>query len=178
MQVVITSRHAEISENTREYGQKKIEHLSHIIAGITEVHLIIEKGKRGFEVELNLYVPHHRINVRDKASKVEPALDAAAKKAERRLRKLKTRIEKSFKNKAPMAISSPEVIDQFPKLIKVEDFTVKTLSDREATLQMRASTLNFLAYRGSEDKRLKIVYRRDDGNLGLLELEGEKETRG
>ena len=55
---------------------------------------------------------------------------------------------------------------------------MKTLSDREATLRMRASTLNFLVYRGSEDKLLKIVYRKGDGNLGLLELEGEKEVRG
>jgi len=178
VQVTITSRHAEVSENAREYGRKKIEHFSQITAEITEVHLVIEKEKRGFEVELNLYVPHHRINVRAKAAEVEPALDAAVKKAERRLRKLKTKIEKSFKNRTPQAVSSPEVIDQFPKLIKDADFTVKTLSDREATLRMRASTLNFLVYRGSEDKLLKIVYRKGDGNLGLLELEGEKEVRG
>ncbi len=170
MQVTITSRHAEISEQTRDYGRKKIEHFSQIVSEITEVHLVIEKEKRGFLAEVNLLVPRHPINVRARAPEAAPAIDAVAKKAERRLRKLKTRIEKSRKQ-APLPEPSPEAIEEVPKLIREEGFLVKTLTEREASLRMRGSNLNFLIYREPGDRRLKVIYRRRDGNLGLIELE-------
>jgi putative sigma-54 modulation protein len=55
------------------------------------------------------------------------------------------------------------------KIIKSEWFAIKPMSTEEALLQMDSSDLEFLVFQNSETEKVNVVYRRGDGNVGLIE---------
>lgn len=172
MHISITTRHAGISEEVKNYARQKLDKMGSIWVGDAAVHLIIDSERSGFTAEINLHTGHSRINCRARNREVQAAVDKAVRKAEKCLRKLKDKYDKRRKKMDRISPPHPAAIPaDIPRLIKVDDFVVKTLNEREASLHMRASTLNFLIYRDSASNKLSVVYRRQDGNLGLIELE-------
>ena len=120
---------------------------------------------------MNLHAGHSQINCHARNRVVQAAIDKVVQKTEKRLKKLKEKHEKRRKKMTRVAPPPEEIPEDIPRLIKIENFIVKTLSEREASLHMRASTLNFLLYRGEGNDKLSIIYRRQDGDLGLIELD-------
>ena len=57
---------------------------------------------------------------------------------------------------------------QFPKIIGKETKPLKILTLNEAIMKMELSGDQFLVFRGEEDRKLKVIYRRTDGNYGLI----------
>ena len=57
------------------------------------------------------------------------------------------------------------------KIISREKHPLKTLTDGEALMKMDLSGDHFLIYRSEESQRLKVMYRRDDGDFGVIEAE-------
>ncbi len=171
MHISIAARHAGIDEDVKNYARRKLEKLGQIWTGEAAANLIIDSEKSGFSVELNLHTGHSQINCHARNRVVRTAVDKAVRKTEKRLKKLKDKHEKQRKKLARLSPPPEEIPDDIPRLIKIEEFIVKTLNEREASLHMRASTLNFLLYRGGESGKLSIIYRRQDGDLGLIELD-------
>ena len=58
-----------------------------------------------------------------------------------------------------------------PKVIGMETRVLKILTTEEAMMKMDLSGDKFLVYRGEEDRKLKVIYRRDDGNYGIIQTE-------
>ncbi len=171
MYISITARHAGIDDDVKNYARQKLEKLGQIWTGEATTNLIIDSEKSGFSVELNFHAGHSQINSHARNRVVRTAVDKAVRKTEKRLKKLKEKHEKRRKKQARLSPPPREIPDDIPRLIKVDEFIVKTLDEREASIHMRASNLNFLLYRGGESGKLSIIYRRQDGNLGLIELD-------
>ena len=74
-----------------------------------------------------------------------------------------------FENVAPLSIEEDEAEDEKPRIIRRKRFELKPMSAEEAILQMDLLGHNFFIYQDAESDEIAIVYKRKDGNYGLIE---------
>ena len=170
MAITITARHASIGEDIKQYARYNLEQLAEMIGGDISAHMIIDAEKKAYQAEINLQAGHRQINCKSRNRDIQAAVIQVVKKCEKRCKKFKGKKERRRKIKEPVPYSPEDFPREIPRLIKEKDFRAKSLTEREASLQMRGSTMNFLVYRGEESGKLSIIFRRRDGNLGLIEL--------
>ncbi len=60
---------------------------------------------------------------------------------------------------------------EFHKVVSAEKMAVRMFTQEEAIMKMELSGESFLVYKGEEDQKLKVIYRREDGNFGVIEVE-------
>ena len=102
------------------------------------------------------------------------AIDLVIDKLEGQIRKYKTRLNRKSKdNKLAFNLASIEPLDDEEEdvLVKTKTITPKPMDMEEAIMQMELIGHSFFVYRDTETDAISIVYRRNDGNYGLIETE-------
>ena len=97
-------------------------------------------------------------------------------KIERQIRKNKTKIAKKHREKVPVGQVftdefEAEAIEQVPetKVVRTKHVSLKPMDVEEAILQMELLGHDFFIYTDAEDATTNVLYRREDGELGLIE---------
>jgi len=170
MQTTITVRHGDVDAEMKEHARELLERCERIWPKTTDAHMIIQAEKRGYAVEVNLNTGAAPISLRARDRSLRAAIDLVAEKVCRQLEKIKERAGDRRKRIVPDPAAPIELAGDVPRLVREDDFEIKTLTEREASLHMRASSLSFLVYRDAESKGVCIIYRKHDGNLGLIEI--------
>jgi putative sigma-54 modulation protein len=104
------------------------------------------------------------------------AIDQALAKIERQIHRHRTKLGKRIKEDA-FAVQEPEYIEEevaeeaAPKVVKRKTFPVRPMSVDDAIIQMEMLGHDFFAFVNIETERTNVLYRRKDGDLGLLEPE-------
>ncbi|MDP8213947.1 MAG: ribosome-associated translation inhibitor RaiA [Candidatus Euphemobacter frigidus] len=171
MPVIITARHASITDEIKNYARQKLESIEYMWDRAAAAHLVIEVEKKGYFLEINLQAGHHQINCRARARNIQSAVNQVVNKLEKQLKKSKNKSSRRRKEKVRIPYSPEDFPKDIPRLIKVSNFEIERLGEREASLRMRESSRHFLVYRSIESGRLSIIFRREDGDLGLLEID-------
>ena len=102
------------------------------------------------------------------------AIDLVIDKLEGQIRKYKTRLNRKSKdNKLAFNLASIEPLDDEEEdvLVKTKTITPKPMDMEEAIMQMELIGHSFFVYRDTETDAISIVYRRNDGDYGLIETE-------
>jgi putative sigma-54 modulation protein len=181
MQINITGRHLEITNALREYVTTKIEKLGKYLH-IVEAHIILSVEKYRHTAEVTLQAKRTKIHGQEETGDMYQAIDSVIDKIEKQIKKRKGKItshksKKPPKNLGKVAQSISESV-QFeseeeptfsPRVIRTEKFAVKPMSLEEATLQMGLSQDGFLVFLNHETNQINVLYRRNDGNYGLIE---------
>jgi putative sigma-54 modulation protein len=105
------------------------------------------------------------------------AIDAVVDKIERQLRRYKERIKdhkpapETLERQVRKSIVEAESIEQRqpPVVIKTKTFSIKPMSVDEAVMQMDLLHKDFLVYTDATTNTINVIYRRKDGNYGLIE---------
>ncbi len=113
-----------------------------------------------------------RGEVKDK--ELYTAIDLVLDKLERQIRKNKTRMKRNNK-KSPITDFivdlEPESIEpDETKIVKRKTIEMKPMSEEEAILQMNLLDHNFYIFKNSDSDEVAVLYQRQDGNYGIIEL--------
>ena len=103
------------------------------------------------------------------------SIDAVIDKLERQIRKNKTKLGRRIHQEAfvPDNFQIDEQIEEENsfKIMKSKRFAIKPMDVEEAILQMNLLGHNFFVFSNSETEEVNVVYKRKDGNYGLIEPE-------
>ena len=101
------------------------------------------------------------------------SIDKAVDKLERQINKHKTKLEKRVRGGKLLFenITSAEDNDESPKVVRTKRFAMKPMPVEEAILQMELLGHSFFVFSNSNTEEVNVVYRRKDGNYGLIEPE-------
>ncbi len=183
MEVTVSGRHTTVSESLRQVTVEKIGRLDRYLAGMdrAEVHFWEEKNPRIGDKELcEVTMEGHGHHVRCKVAAPDSftAVDLAVEKLERQLRKLKTKVKKREQAHTKIEVADdlvPESLlhdDDHPepiyKIVKSKSFSLSTMHPPEAALQMDLLNHDFYLFVNAETQQAAVVYRRDDGDIGLI----------
>ena len=177
MNINIKSRNLEVTTAIREYLEKKLTKLEKLIdADEALVTLSVTKERRRVEVTIPL---KNGIILRgeEEGYDMYASIDSVAEKLESQIRRYKTRLSRKGHGTArgaefnAMASQPPAEEEEAELPVKVKRFPVKPIPVEEAIMQMNLLGHNFFVFQNADTGNVNVVYRRNDGDFGLLEPE-------
>jgi putative sigma-54 modulation protein len=177
MQVNITFRHLESTEALKSHARGKVEHIQRYIDRPSEAHVVLYVENLEHKADINLKAGPFLLRGRAKSNDMYASIDAAAERIERQLKKHKEKL-KNHKvveraNGQRAVDIRHEVLDvaraPSDRVVKSSTFQAKPMSLDEAVLQLDLLNSQFFVFQNAKDHTINVVYRRDDGNLGLIE---------
>lgn len=180
MELVIKSRNGKMTERQRGYIEEKLTKLDRFLDKDSKVTIeIASENHRSqgevFRAQATL-VADHGILVRaeEQASDLFRAIDDVQNKLQRQLTRYKdrhwkrgkVRRDESFVSE-PVAVTADDE-DAIPQLVRTKEFALKPMFVDDAVEQMELLGHTFFVFRDAETERTSVVYRRTDGNYGLI----------
>jgi len=190
MQIQITSTSITLTDSQKDYINEKIEHLSKYEDRISDEATIIKvdvekrkvrSGDQRITTQITMYVPHAVIRAEVHGQNVDETVDLAIEKLKKQIETYKTKKHRRDKGGKLMPESTLEAatksgvtemdIEQIVKRKKLQD--VEPLREDEAVEQMNLLGHDFYAFVNSDTNLFSVVYKRQDGDYGLIELENK-----
>jgi len=185
VEITVSSRHTEVSEALRAATVDKIGRLSRFLDGMdrADVHFSEERNPRITDKEIcEVTLEGHGHHIRCKVSAPDGfgAVDRAVEKLEHQLHKLKTKLVRRHHAGAsrPSTVEGngpePDGEEQGEglRIVKTKRFAIKPMTPQEAALQMDLLGHGFFFFTNSQTDRSAVVYRRTDGDVGLIDEAG------
>ncbi len=176
MNITIRGKNTEVSESLREYVTKKLSKVSRLLdsANTAQVNLTVEKDRH--IVEITIPISNGLLIRGEEATgDMYASVDLVMEKLERQVDKYKTRLYRSRNDAgsrgavAPVRADTVEKNGDEPTIVKVKRFTLKPMAAVEAAIQMSLLGHDFFVFEDAETGRVNVVYRRRDGNYGLID---------
>lgn len=175
MQITYIEKKCHIWDSTKDYTEKKLKKLEKFFAGDCVVHVIYtlerdDNCKVEVTADYNGIIFRAQETTKDFRESVDRIVDILI----RQIRKHKTKLEKRLKASDfsfESGFSSDYDEEENEVITRRKSVIVKPMSEEEAVLQMNMIGHDFFVYRSDADNRICIVYRRKDGNYGLIETE-------
>ncbi len=183
MLLVVKGKNMEISDRLRKFVEDKISRLERVLPDVAEAEVEMSSAKTKstdsrYAVQITLKVNGTIIRGERSAGDTYSAMDAALDKIDRQIARYRTKRVGSYAREAAEAKSLPEE-DEFigpaeegeGRLVRVKRFAMKPMGIEEALMQMQLLGHDFFVFYNSETETVSVVYKRDDGNFGLIEPE-------
>lgn len=186
MQVVVKGKNMDVNDRLKKFVEGKIGRLQRVLPDIAEaeVELCSTKTKSAgtqYVVEVTLKANGALIRGEQAAADAYTAMDAVLGKIDRQIARYKTKKFGAFNKgaaeaKSPAAVAVEEEIapveeGEEGRLVRTKRFAMKPMDAEEALDQMQLLGHTFFVFNNAETGRVSVVYRREDGNFGLIEPE-------
>lgn len=175
MKFEYTGRHVEVSPAIRKHVEDHFKKLDHIFNNSATTHVIIEVEKNRHIGEVIVYWRDHTLAAKDTNIDMYMALTRAMTKVEKQALKLKKKIIDRKQGAKRLADVAPEPGGQLEatpspaRIIAARRYAVKPMTAEEAALRLSEEKDQFLVFRDADTERLGVLYKRTDGNYGLIE---------
>lgn len=191
----ITGRNVQVTDTMKEYAIEKISKIDRLGHRFIEVTVIMDIQKLEHRCDITLWVDNTKIKVSSSSESMYASIDLGVDKLKAKLRRFKERVrDHQSISHADVAMNvnvyspSHDLLDVNEdieeenqrrlmqkyaphQIVSKESKPLKTLNNKEAIFKMELSGDAFMVYRSEEDRKLKVIYRRDDGNFGMIEPE-------
>lgn len=182
MQIIVKGKNLDMTPALREYAEEKVGKVEKYFDRIikTEIEMSVERNPKISDnqvVEVTVFTNGPVIRARESATDMYQAIDLVSSKLERQARRAKKKIidrshhaKNPFKN--PSLIDVEEEGEAEPVIVKTKRFPLKPMTPEEACLQMELVGHDFFVFVNADTEETNVVYRRKDGNYGLIEPGG------
>jgi putative sigma-54 modulation protein len=174
MNLNFTARHTNITPEIKTYCEKRVKNLEKRLGHPVEVDLILSVEKYRKKVEINLKSRRMVLNVTEETHDMLNSLGIAFDNIEKRLKKerQKLRERKRRKNREKETFSSLSIPEeQRRRIIRSDYYSLKPMSLEEALLQFDLDKKEVFVFRKFGSEKWAVIYRRKDGDYGLIEPE-------
>ena len=174
----IRGENLEVTDALRDYVVSKLEKIEKYFQAEQEldarVNLKVYREKTA-KVEVTIPLGSITLRAEDISQDMYGSIDLVTDKIERQIRKNKTKIERKNRNKVATSQlftdSFAEEAEEVPsKVVRSKHIDLKPMDLEEAILQMDLLGHDFFIYSDAEDSSTNVIYRRVDGDIGLLEV--------
>ena len=179
MRTIVKGKNAEIPDRVRDYAGRKLRRIERLLDDQTDatVELWTEHHRSAADshlIEATLMVHGHVLRSRASALTYEAAIDEVVDKVERQAvefkekPRLRARPEEEKQILRRLADGS-EGPGREPRIVKVKRFAIEPMFEEDALAEMADLGHQFFVFVNAETERVAILYRRDDGDFGMIE---------
>lgn len=195
--ISVIGRNVVVTDALRDYAIDKISKIERFSNRIIDVFVTLDIQRYEQRADIVLQLDHIKIKSHAITDDMYASIDKAVDKIEAQLLRYKSKIQDHHAKGVNVIDMNVNVLSPLPdaevvsvnddiedensrrlmdkyrahKIISKEKHSVKTLTDGEALMKIDLSDDTFLIYRSEENHLLKIMYRRKDGNFGVIEAE-------
>jgi putative sigma-54 modulation protein len=177
MQINITAKGVEVPLNLKDLAEKKLVKLQRLLHNLGMVDITCSRERQWRVLEITINADGLLIRAEERAADFPSALDSLCDKLERRVKKSRSRMVQRYRE-APdtreawaALMEEEEEAPVQPGLVRSKRFAVKPMSPEEAAAEMELLSHDFYVFKNAETGEVNVLYRRKDGNYGLIEPE-------
>lgn len=188
MQIQVTGKNISVGDSLRQHVEERLNSdVARYFDGTVSAHVTVEKQRSQFRSECTLHLATGMVlQAHGVDGNARIAFDTAANHLEKRLRRYKGRLRDHHNRRRKAGVSfdvksfviqasadeevHEEPSDLSPVIVAEDLHRMPELSVGEAAMQLDISNLSFLLFRNAKNNSFGLVYRRDDGNIGWIDL--------
>jgi putative sigma-54 modulation protein len=186
MRVHITGRQVEITPALRKFAEDKLKKVDKLLDGQAEAHVVLAVEKHRHLAEIQVKSRSALLSGARETEDLYASIGHVVEKLERQAlkhkEKLTTRKKRDGRRVPLPAVEAPEpaaagprtrarAVTRSPRVMRSERYRLKPLSAEDAAMELDATRSDLLVYRDANTYRVNVVYRRKDGNFGLVDPE-------
>jgi len=182
MQIAVTFRHMESSEAVRSYVEEKLAKVKKYIDEPIDAQVVLSVQKKIHQrAEVTMVAKGLTMKSAEEKDDMYAAIDLMVDKIERQLKRYKEKLKRhkggtnAPQRQVEKAVITAQSVDEGyenPEIIRSHSFFVKPMSVEEAVMQMDLLDKDFLVFTDDRSEEMNVVYRRKDGNYGLIVPQG------
>ncbi len=175
--IVVKGKNIEVTQALREYSEKRVAKVNKFFQDRDDVavDVVLSVEKETHIAEITYRLGGLILRGESRTGDLYASIDEASDKIERQVRRYKNRLQRKF-HVSPRFPEEPverpveeEPADEVPKVVRTKRFAVKPMSVDEAIMQMELLGHDFFVFANAETEEVNVVYRRKDGQYGLIE---------
>jgi putative sigma-54 modulation protein len=195
--IAIVGKNVKITPPIQKYIFEKLNKVERLTDHILDVYVTLEVQKLSHRVHILMKFFHFQIVVKADTEDMYASIDQAVGKLVALIRKYKTKLQDHHKKELSTVEMNVKIFERGADVIeeindeieeanlqedqekyklhevkKVETMPLKMLTQDEAIMKMELSGQHFLIYKGQEDQKIKVIYRREDDNFGVVAIDG------
>ncbi len=175
MKINIRSSKVEVTDAIRSYITNKIGKLDKYFENFDglSANVLIKVTNVDQTVEVTIPIKKNILRAEDTNKDLYAAIDLVYEKLERQIRKNKTRLlKKTSKDNETVFVDFDLENNEEENglIVKRKTFEAKPMNEEEAILQMNLLGHTFFVYNDVDTNNISVVYKRKDGNYGIIEM--------
>jgi putative sigma-54 modulation protein len=177
MRLQVKGRNLEVSDQIRQYAEDKLAKLDRLVKDPTrvELELAVEKNPSipdNHVAEATVWTKGPVLRARETSGDMKASIDQLVNKLERQVKRYRDK-RRPRKHDRPTGASPEPLALELPEegrtIVKTKQFAIKPMAPDEAVLQLELVGHDFFVFRNAESDETNVVYRRRDGDYGLIE---------
>jgi len=175
MQVTVIGRHIEATDALKQYAQEKFSRLEKYLPKTVQVVVTLSVVKKVHHIaEAVIKSNGILIQASEETEEMYSAIDLLIEKLEGRVRRYKEKLvdhkhQTSKGDSVAHAPDSAHADDRIPQIIRTKRFDLKPMLPEEAVMQMELLDKDFFVFSNAGSGHINVIYKRKDGNVGLIE---------
>jgi ribosome hibernation promoting factor len=178
MQFQVKGRNLEVSDSIRSYAEQKLRKLERQLNDPrVELELTVERNpsiSANHIAEATIWTRGPVLRAREASSDMRASIDQLVDKLERQVSRYRTQARSKRRRAARANGPTPDAVlsggdEAAPAIVKTKHFAVNPLTPDEAVLQLELIGHDFFVFRNADSGDVNVVYRRRDGQYGLIE---------
>ena len=184
MKIMTYGKNIDVTPSMKDYAKEKVSKLEKYFKGEPmEVQITFEVEKERHIVEVTAYVNGIILRGEEETGDMYASIDGVIEKVERQIHKYKTKIHRKFVERKQeykeeykeerieeLIQKGKEAENEFePEIVRTKKFAMKPMDVKEAVMQMDLLGHDFFVFSNANTEEVNVVYKRKDGNYGLIE---------
>jgi len=179
MQTSVTFKNIDASDHLKSYVSEKLNRLDKYLYNPAEASVVLLVEKFRHIAEIKIMGDRLNINGKEETNDMYSAIDMVLDKIEKQIKKNKQKIKKhrTNANSKSKTMATHEDIspahdneeDLGQGRIRIENIEYKPMHIEEAVLQIELVNTNFLVFTNAGTDKVNVLYRRKDGDFGLIQ---------
>lgn len=177
MQITVTAKGVAVPRDLKEVAERRLSKLERLLRQIETVDITCSRERQWRVVEIVINANGLLVRGEDRAIDIRSALENLVDKLERRVKKSRSKLLDRYRDHPETRDAWDAIIEEVteadvePSLVRSKRFSIKPMSPEEAAAQMELLGHDFYVFRNAETEQVNVLYRRKDGNYGLIEPE-------
>lgn len=168
MKVQMRGRNVEVTVALKEYVEKRLGKLEKYIENLGDAQVTLSVEKDSHRIEVTIPINGMILRGEEATGDMYASIDMVVEKLEKQIERHKGKlVRRSVKGAEAKKVAQPE--EEGPRVVRTKRFAIKPMAIDEAVLQMNLLGHSFFVFSNSDTEQVNVVYKRKDGNYGLIE---------
>jgi ribosomal subunit interface protein len=175
MKFEYTGRHIDVTPALRSHVEEHFNRINHLFNGnATKAHVIIEVERGRHRSEIIVNWRNDVLTAQTSLADMYQSLSQSIDKIEKQALKLKTKVTDKYHRATKVSTITPKDQEvrpapRGPRIINARRYAVKPMGPEEAAMLLDDEENQFLVFRNDSNEKLSVIYKRKDGNYGLIQ---------
>ncbi len=172
MKVQVRGKNIDVTPALRDYVEKRLGKLDRFLENMGEAIATLVVEGDSHKIEVTIPVNGMLLRGEEATAEMYSSVDLVVEKMERQIERYKGRINRRNGRALANTVETERFDDdESPQIIKTKRFAIKPMVLDEAIMQMNLLGHDFFVFSNAETEQTNVVYKRKDGNYGLIEPE-------